>query len=288
VVTRKSTFLDLYTTIMRAIGYRFTVGLFEDTVKRLPSTVRAGGIQESLKEILLDDDLAEATAKLWNPEFDRSTFWAWLSGVALRAAQLQDLGLVSDLSIAQPARLARFLEIIGERVRSLRNKALLLILDEAERLGVVAPENQGSYATAFTRLTDPVQTSVALLISTTAEVFDFMPGVFSSPVLSRLGEERQVRIPPLPDPAVGAFMEKIIAYVTRGIKKKQQIVEKAESTTNEAVKSEQYPFTVECLEAIQSRLGASITPRMIMQRLTRAAGRAHILDKSVVDSSCVI
>lgn len=288
VVTRKSTFVDLYATIMRTMGQRFVVGLFDDTVDQLPTTVRAAGIAESLKEILRDDDLAEATSRLWNREFDPSTFWAWLSGVSLRAAQLQQLGLVSDLTIAQPARLARYLEIIGERVRVLRKKTLLLILDETERLAVVAPENEGSYATGFTRLTDPVQNSVALLISTTVKTFEGMPGVFSEPVLSRLGPERRVNIPPLPDPDVEAFMEAIVRYVTRGMRRRKQIVGRAQSKTNESVKAESYPFTVECLEAIKSRLGPSITPRDIMQRLTRAAGRAHILDKPIVDSSCVI
>ena len=145
--------------------------------------------------------MAKAASRLYDPNFDRLRLWRWLSGVALSRGDLDDLTQTQDLTSTESARLAEMICMLGALLRDHRGKRLVLILDEMERLKSIGPETVTTFVSGFTRLVDPNQKSVSVLIGASASVETEMIDVFSTngPVTSRLGADAQIEIQAIRD-----------------------------------------------------------------------------------------
>jgi Cdc6-like AAA superfamily ATPase len=285
---KKSRFHDLYREgIMRGLGQDFVLGLFEEVVRKV-GFKRPEELRAELKVWFGDEEIAKAAERLYDPNFDRLKLWRWISGVNLSRTDLDTLGQTQDLSESEAARLADVAVMLGKLLRQLRGQTLVLILDEMERLRAIGPETIVTFLSGFTRLVDPSQRWVSILIGASAAVESEMVDVFAgaSPVASRLGVDAKIEIPALPDPDVDKFIERIIAYVRDPKFDVKGAIQAASKVVKEDLDARFFPFTAEAVEAIKSRT-TLLTPREITMQMTRALGRAYRQSKSVIASDCV-
>jgi hypothetical protein len=288
-LAKRSTFNDLYRDgIMPALGEDTVVSLFERAIEQVP-VARRDEYLRRLREFLGDEPLSKAVAQLMNPNFERLRLWAWLSGVPISRAELSDLGQTQDLSSAEPARLAEMVVLIGRVLKRVENKTLVLCLDEMERMKAVGADAIATFATGFTRLMDPNQRDVAILLGCSAALFDDMPDIFGrgGPVVSRLGSQATIEIPHIPDPDVDGFVRDVIAYVRNPTVDIAALIAQAKDKTPETLDASYFPFTVEAVQALKSRLSRDMTPREITISLTQTAGRAHLVGRPCVTSDLI-
>jgi Cdc6-like AAA superfamily ATPase len=286
---RTSTFNDFYRDgIMRTLGESFTVGLLEKYVMAKPPKPLATMLTE-LTEELHDEAFATAVMKLYNPAFSRLTFWSWISGVPIKANELRDLGQTQDLTAAEPSTLANILITLADVLKRVENKSLVLVLDELERMRRVGPESMQTFLTAFTRLTDLNQKSLAVLFGVSATQLTEAPEIFSgeTPVTSRIGGEGTIRIKPMNNDEVPDFIRKIIKYVRNESFDAESAARQAEKEYNESFDPEFFPFSDAALGAMRSKIGQKNTPREITYAMTRSLGRAMLAGLTAIPESAV-
>jgi Cdc6-like AAA superfamily ATPase len=287
-LAKRSRFHDLYREgIMRAIGQDFVLNLLEDVIRKVGFKSR-DELRTELKNWFLDEEIAKAAEQLYNPNFDRLKLWRWISGVTLSRGDLDLLGQTQDLTETEAARLADILIMLGRLLRRLRDTTLVLILDEMERLKSIGPETITTFMSGFTRLVDPNQTSVCILIGASAALESEMVDIFSaaSPVTSRLGPDSMIDIPPLLDPEVDIFVKRVVAYVRDPNFDLAAAIAKARQATQEKVSETFFPFTDEAVEALKSNTQL-LTPRAITLQMTRALGRAYRQQIQIITAGCV-
>lgn len=287
-LSRTSRFHDLYREgIMRSIGQDFVMKLLEEVVQTVgfkpPDELR-----KELKSWFGDEEIGKAVERLYDPNFDRLKLWRWISGVAMSRTDLDLLGQTQDLTQTEAARLADLLIMIGRILRRLEERTLVLILDEMERLRSIAPESVSTFVSGFSRLVDPTQTSVCILIGSSAALGSEMVDVFSgnSPVTSRLGPDAMIEIPSLPGDAVHKFIEGVLEYVRDSSIDAAAAITKHSGETQETLHKKYFPFTDEAVEAVKSHT-KFLTPREITMQMTRALGRAHRKGQRFISSDCV-
>ena len=286
---KRSTFNDLYRDgIMPVLGEDAIIGLFERAIEKVPVARREVYLR-SLRDSLGDEPLSKAVAQLMNPNFERLRLWAWLSGVPISRAELSDLGQTQDLSSAEPARLAEMIVLIGRVLKRVDGKTMVLCLDEMERMRAVGSESIATFVTGFTRLMDPNQRDVAVLLGCSAALFDEMPDIFArgGPVVSRLGSHATIDVPHIPDPDVDGFIRDVIAFVRKPEVDIAGLVKRAQPTTKEHIDTQYFPFSTEAIQALKSRLTRDMTPREITIAMTQIAGRAHLTGRLCVTSDLV-
>jgi hypothetical protein len=258
-LSKKSRFHDLYREgIMRELGQDFAIGLIDEAV-------RAGGMARReeflgrLKERFGDEEVAKAASRIIDPNFEPLRLWRWISGVPMSRAELDDLGQTQDLTHTEAARLAEIIVILGRLLRELRKTTLVLVLDEMERLKSIGPETITTFVSGFTRLVDPNQRQVSVLMGASAAVESEMVEVFgeAGPVVSRLGglgSEAVIEIGPLHDPDVDRFIKGVIAYVRDPSGDLDALIAEAQKANGETLETDLFPFTPGAIETLKSKL----------------------------------
>lgn len=288
-LSKRSTFNELYRDgVMPVFGEESVVGLLERAIEQVP-VARRDEYLRRLREFLGDEPLAKAVAQLMNPNFERLRLWAWISGIPLSRGELNDLGQTQDLSSGEPARLADMIVLIGKVMKKVDGKTLVLCLDEMERVRAVSSDLITTFVTGFTRLMDPNQRDVAVLLGCSASLFDEMPDIFArnGPVVSRLGAQATIEIPHIPDPDVDGFIRQVIGYVRDNNAELNALISNAKGSHKENLDQEFFPFTTEAIQAMKSRLSRDMTPREITIAMTQAAGRAYLMGRPCVTSDLV-
>lgn len=289
-LSKKSRFHDLYREgIMRGLGQDFILGMIEDAVLSV-GLARRDELLGRLKAKFGDEEIAKAVIRLIDPNFEKLRLWRWISGVAVSRQDLDDLGQTQDLTQTEAARLAEIICLFGRLLREIRHQTLVLVLDEMERLRSIGPETITTFVSGFTRLVDPNQTCVSVLIGASAAVESEMVEVFSpnGPVTSRLGSDAQIEIPSLDDPDVNKFIKGVIIYVRDASTDINGLVSIASHTTDEPINLDFFPFTENAIDALKSHLMQIMTPREITMKMTRALGRAHRANKLAITSDCIV
>jgi hypothetical protein len=288
-LSRRSVFNDLYRDgVMPVLGEETVVGLLERAIEHVP-VARRDEYLRRLRDFLGDEPLSKAVAQLMNPNFERLRLWAWISGIPLSRAELNDLGQTQDLSSAEPARLAEMIVLIGRVMKKVDGKTLVLCLDEMERMKGVGPDSITTFVTGFTRLMDPNQRDVAVLLGCSAQLFDEMPDIFgrSGPVVSRLGSQATIEVPHIPDPDVDSFIKQVISFVRDKNADIKALAAQAGTLNGETLDLDFFPFTTEALQAMKSQLSRDMTPREITIAMTQAAGRAFLVGRGCITSDLV-
>jgi len=290
-VPKKSTFLHLYHDgIMSSMGQDFVVGLFKDLIVSI-GTVRFEELFAKLKEILEDEELSRAVSSLLGARPEKElTFWRYIAGVSVPQRDLAELNLTQALVDTIPSRLATIITIIGKVIKRLKNKTLVLIIDEFDRLKSVADEYGAStYEEAIRRLVDENQRDVAIIFGCSAA--NLRPGeeqgtpVFlgeeGGPILSRIGSHNLIQISEIAHSDVDTFISKILEYIVDKNAVEPKIKE-LKNSISETVEIDSFPFTKEAIEALKGILRGTMTPREITQRMSDAAGRAFLMKRAVI------
>lgn len=289
-LSKKSRFHDLYREgIMRGLGQDFIIGLIEEAVLSV-GMARREELLNRLKNKFGDEEIAKAASRILDPSFERLRLWRWISGVAMSRQDLDDLGQTQDLTETEAARLAEIICLFGRLLREMQQKTLVLVLDEMERLRSIGPETITTFVSGFTRLVDPNQTSVSVLIGASAALESELVEVFSpnGPVTSRIGVDAKIEIPSLIDPDVDKFIKGVITYLRDQSVDISSLISVARPNTTEEINSDFFPFTRDAIEALKSHLTQMMTPREITLKMTRALGRAHRANKPIITSDCIV
>lgn len=283
---KKSRFHDLYREgIMREIGQDWVLSLIEEAVQSV-GMARREELMLRLKERFENEEMAKAAIRLVDPNFDELRLWRWLSGVSLSRNDLDDLGQTQDLTEAEAARLSDVVILLGGLLHELRGERLVLILDEMERLRGIGAETVTTFVSGFTRLVDPNQKSVSILIGSSADQVSQMVDVFApaGPVMTRLGTDSMIEIQALDDPGVDVYIAGVIRYLRDSTADLNSLLADARQATNEQVVESLFPLTEDAVAALKSRLTQVMTPREIGLKMTRALGRAYRSSSPVVTS----
>jgi hypothetical protein len=288
-LSKRSDFSDLYRDgIMPVLGEEAVISLFERAIEKVP-VARRDEYLRRLRDFFGDEPISKAVAQLMNPNFERIRLWAWISGIALNRAELSDLGQTQDLASAEPARLAEMIILIGRVMRKVDGKTLVLCLDEMERVKGVGQDSINTFLTGFTRLMDPNQRDVAILLGCSAQLFDDMPDLFArnGPVVSRIGFHSTIEIPHISDPAVDGFIRQIIAFVRDKNADIGALIAEAKKENAETLDPDFFPFSSEAIQSMKSRLSRDMTPREITIMMTQTAGRAYLTGRHSVGSDLI-
>jgi Cdc6-like AAA superfamily ATPase len=289
-LAKRSRFHDLYREgIMRGLGQDFIINLIEDAVHSVGPARREEWLGK-IKTKLGDEEIAKAAIRIIDPNFEQLRLWRWISGVAMSRQDLDDLGQTQDLTQTEAARLAEIICLFGRLLREIHGQTLVLVLDEMERLRSIGPETITTFVSGFTRLVDPNQTSVSVLIGASAAVESEMVEVFSpgGPVTSRLGADAQIEIRALDDADVNKFIRGVIAYVRDPAVDAHTLTSAAAQVTTERLDPDFLPFTENAVDTLKSHLTQIMTPREITMKMTRALGRAYRANKPVITSDCIV
>jgi len=285
-VPKNSTFLHLYHDgIMASMGQDLVIGLFKDLIEKI-GLVGFDELLSKLKEILGDEELSRAVASLLGARPDKElSFWRYISGVSVPSRDLAELNQTQSLVDTIPSRLANIIIIIGRVIKKVRNKILVLVIDELDRLKSVTDiYGESTYEEAFRRLVDENQKDVAVLISCSAVNLRELPNVFgfeAGPILSRIGDHNLIQISEISANDVDDFMKKILYYIVDREQARQKIDELKEST-EETLEVDLFPFTNEAIEALKGTLRGIMTPREITQRMSDLAGKAFLMKKPII------
>ncbi len=288
-LSKKSRFHDLYREgIMRGLGEEFVRGIIEETVESVGLARR----DELLKRLIgkfKDQEIAKAVIRIIDPNFDPLRLWRWISGVAMSRQDLDDLGQTQDLTQVEAARLSDIVCMIGRLLRELRQKTLVVVLDEMERLTDIGADTVTTFVSGFTRLVDPNQTWVSVLIGASAQLRQEMVEVFSenNPVTSRIGADAQIEIPALEDSDVDQFIGGVISFVRDPDVNIAELTARVATTCSEALTDEFFPFSADAINTLKSQLTSMMTPREITMKMTRALGRAHRAGRPAITSDCI-
>jgi hypothetical protein len=289
-LSRKARFIDLYREgIMRALGNERVLKLFEHLVAAAFTKPRDER-NAFLRSVLGDEELARASAKLIDDEFDKYIFWRWFSGVGVSKADLETLHVNSDLTSAEPARLAAFVTAVGRLMKQFEpHKTLVMIFDEMERLKDMDSDSVGNFITAFTKLADPLQKDVAVIIGYSAGQAEELHELFNlrGPVGSRIGRAATQEIKVLPDNQIEIFVTGVIKYLRDESVFPERFRAAQSEVGDEGLDEKLFPFTKKALQTLKSRLADSLTPRDIELSMTHAAGRAHINDWPLIKSGAI-
>jgi hypothetical protein len=283
-LAKKSRFHDLYREgIMRALGEDLVIGLIDDAVRSV-GMARREELTEKLRDRFQDEEVAKAAIRLIDPNFDSLRLWRWISGVPLSRADLDDLGQTQDLTQTEAARLADLLALVGRLMQEFRSKKLVLVLDEMERLFQIGQETITTFVSGFSRLVDPTQAEVCVLIGASAILQSELVEIFSenSPVVSRLTGENIREVSYMHDEDLDRLIEAVITYRRSDAADIQSLVTNAQAVTGETIEVRFFPFTTPAVEALKSRLTNAMTPREITMQMTRALGRAYRGDAPVI------
>jgi hypothetical protein len=243
-----------------------------------------------LRELLGDEELAKAVTILIDPTDEKKLLlWSWISGVAVPRADLAELHQTQDLTAAEPARLAEFLKIMGKLEKELGGKTAVLILDEIDRVRYVGPETVGQFQTAFTRLVDPNQKHLSVLIGCSAPNVADLPDIFAErgPVYGRLGKDKLLLIPALDDPDVEPFIKEIVHYIKDQSANRPSLISSAQAAAQETLTDDYFPFSNEAVAALKAAVGTDTTPREITLKMTHSAGKAFNHGQLFVASSMI-
>lgn len=285
---KRSRFHDLYREgIMRGLGQDFVIDLMEQAVQAV-GMHRREDLLPKLRDKFKDEEVAKAASRLYDLNFDRLRLWRWLSGVAMSRGELDDLTQTQDLTSTESARLAEMICLLGSLLRELSGTRLVLILDEMERLKSIGAETVPTFVSGFTRLVDPNQKAVSILIGASASLEEEMIEVFSTtgPIISRLGADAQIEIQAIMDADVNAFIERVIAFMRDEDADIPALIEAAKETSAETIGESFFPFTDEAIDALKSQLQQLMTPREITIKMTRALGRSYRLGSKIISSDC--
>lgn len=290
-VPKRSTFLDLYQSgIMASLGQEFVVKLFEELIEKT-GIVRFQDLLKDLLNVLQDEELSRAVSSLLGAHSEKKlAFWRYISGAPVASRDLRELGVTQSLADTISSRLADIVVILGRVLTRTRDQTLVLIIDELDRLKSVTDEfGQSTYEEAFRRMVDENQRDVAIIIGCSAANLRELPSVFGSeggPILSRIGSHNQISITEISPDDVDEFIAKIIEHVVDTDQLDLKITEAA-GTTDETIRKELYPFSVDAIESLKGTLRGTMTPREITQRMSDAAGKAFILKRQVITSDII-
>jgi hypothetical protein len=272
---------NLHMQLMQALG-KETVA---NWVRKLFET--SASLETALSQITTDANIANALRELRAPGEASFSAWRWLTCQGLADKDLNQLGLTADLSKSGSKDMAEVLVAVGHLAKKV-NEVLIFLIDEMESLqNVRAGDAAESIHLYIRNLAEKKNSFVGFLIGFKADVPDDAPEILRrSDVMSRIGNQNFVDIPPLPAIAdVKAFMKELLKNLTDDAQVKAHIAKSRLDT-----KPGYFPFDQVAFEQLADYATQDITralPRNIINAINESAIQAWDENKPLIDQSIV-
>lgn len=288
-VTKKSlNFSELYRKVLDAMGMDLVVndllrGVVSNVVQRV-GIIEQGKAEKELNKILGYEDLARSSYTILTAgsEFNPLTMWRWLKAEEVSSSERDSLRVSADLK-TDPEVLADILILIGRFMQERKNKTLVLVFDELDRIHDASVDAKETFKAAFTKLTEPGQSYVSVFLCASAESSANVPDLIGEAVEDRLKGDIS-EIPTMTSNDVLPFVTDLVKYIRDPAANIGKLIKIASEETDETLDEGIYPFTQEAIEAIKAACGDKKTPRAITRSMSKGAGRAVIRKKHVVSS----
>ncbi len=292
---RGSRLTRLYREMTGSLGQDLIFSLMEQIVEKALTEKMAQWRQAPsdyerirlLNEYIDDIEFATITFKYRTAGVEmKNTIWRWFAGAKLGAAEVRDLGVITDNTDADRAT-KTLLSIL--RLHQLLNpeKFFFVALDEAEQLRGVGEASE--YVEFFRRLLEV--RGLILVIAATTTALEEIPILYSGAVRDRYYKDPHVTTPEgvleIPEftPQQGKrFIKELLASDSVRLSgfDVEKAVGDAQKKTKEKVTKDYYPFTEKTIDtalAIIQKSARPFTPRSIQDILASALGSALASNK---------
>ena len=218
-----------------------------------------------------------------------STAWRWLTGQALAARELQDIGVTRQLSAEDATGLADALLAIGNLARAV-GKCPIFFVNEMEALqNLRQGDPADSWHDYFRKLSDTSNSSVGFVIALKADTLDDAPRILTKQdITSRIGRHNLIELETLAAPSnVKTFVEDMLTHLIDETKAQTLISSQALPT-----ELKRYPFTPSAFELMcdyACQDPHKSTPRNIIKTINECAMTAWDAEpkKRIIDDSIV-
>lgn len=272
---------NLHMQLMQALGKEKVSGWIRKLFEISPN------LDAALAQVTNDTNVAVALRELRAPGEASFSAWRWLTCQGLAAKELSQLGLTADLNTSGSKDMAEVLVAVGHLAKNV-NEYLIFLIDEMESLqNVRAGDAAESIHLYIRNLAEKKNSFVGFLIGFKADVPDDAPEVLRrSDVMSRIGNQNFVDIPPLPAVSdVKTFMKELLKNLTDEEKVKTRIGQ--ESLDSQVGL---FPFDPTAFEQLADYATQDITralPRNIINAINECAIQAWDENKALIDQTIV-
>jgi Cdc6-like AAA superfamily ATPase len=286
---RKSV-VELYEAIIMSLGQKFVYEIMEDVWDVIQPQFKKMGARtdsdkiEIIEKFVNHRDMASVILAYQKPSIEMPYLvWKWLSGERCSPKEKQSLGVITDNFAPMNAN-QTLLSIINtySKIKRLRKekKLLILMIDELEQL--IALGEASDFIELFRRLAEQKALFV-MLLAYTAAAADAVSVLSAPAVRQRFGfPENYIDVTNFTPEQAKEFIAELFALLRPKDANVAEAATKGRKTTTETVSAELYPFSVDAIEAILTKISASgepLCPRTIEMALTTALGDALIQEK---------
>jgi Cdc6-like AAA superfamily ATPase len=253
-------------------------------------TAHPSDARELIQEFTQSGDVAEAFENLITRGDGSRIAWDWLRGIPLSATEARLVGLPTTL--AQSTLLVRVLQMLGRLSLETDEKLLVVMLDEATKLGYVSNNDAvNHWINAFKTLSDPLTKEVGFIVSGSwADPDEMALALQDQQVATRFGEQNFIPLQNLDEDETRIFIKALVSEWVDPEKRDELLGTFASEADGEAVTAETFPLTEAGLEvAVQyaCRNAGVTTPRDVQKALDDLFNRAidegrHILSSGYV------
>jgi Cdc6-like AAA superfamily ATPase len=283
----KKSVVELYQAIIMSFGQKFVFEIIEDVWSDMqPLFQKMGARTDSDKIEIIDSfvdhrDMSSVILAYQKPSVEMPYLvWKWLSGERCSAKEKQTLGVITDNSAPMNAThtLLSIIKTYSKIKRSKKEKTLLmLMIDELEQLKPLG--DASDFIELFRRLAEE-KILFVMLLAYTAAAAEEVPVLNAPAVRQRFGfPENYIDVTNFTAAEAKAFISELFALLRPKDANIAKMSTEAKKTTDETVSAEFYPFSVEAIEAMITKISASgepLCPRTIEMALTMAMGDALI------------
>jgi hypothetical protein len=276
----KSNHQDLHLQLMEGIGK----GVVTEWVRSISK--KGLVLEEELRKIFSDENIVQALIKLIVGGMDYIA-WRWLTGQDLSNKELEQLCVTRNLGqigsgamVDELVGIGRFAELLGEKI--------IFLIDEAERfLSVQNIDALNALEDYFRELSENRNDTIGFFVAGTASnLEDTAPFLHSDSVLTRMGKQNVVIIPPIPS------LDDVKSFITQML---SEIIDQSQADKNIKDNSlgiplATYPFDTDSFDLLceyASQDSYKTIPRSIINAINECAITAWDEQKRIINSDIV-
>jgi Cdc6-like AAA superfamily ATPase len=284
-ISSKSRFDVAHAAWLDALGFdRARQWMYQYMSKHGESTLA------KIRDFTQSGDIATAFANLSAFGDTSRIAWDWLRGVDLSAADSRTAGLPSTLY--QSGHLVRVLQMFGRLCREVEGNLLVLMLDEATKLGYVSNQDAvNHWLNAFKLIADDQTKEIGLIVSISCHDIDEMALPLQDlQVQTRFGESNYIRLQNLGEQETRDFIKSLLGEWINPERRSELSKQYAAQAENEQIEESSFPFTGPALERVVQyacRNGGITTPRDIQKTVDDFTNRAIDDGRRILSSKYV-
>lgn len=248
---------------------------------------RVQNLDNELKTIFQDNNLAEAAKNLRVGGEISLLTWRWFCAYKLTAPELEGLRVTRNLGDIGAGDMVNALIGVA-RLAERNDKRLIFLMDEGEHFTRIKTGDQSeSIHTYLRKLSESWNSSLGFILSAYALTRDDMAEIIvRDDIRTRLGENNYIELPPLPSVRdVQIFLKELLSELVDQSKAEQKI-----QNESLGVSLATYPFTAESFDVLcdfASQDPTKALPRNLIKAVNECAISAWDDRKTIIQQNII-